>query len=140
MVSKLASLHFELIGLAVAEVAEDETDQPNRSDVGMDGRDETADSRTQEEVCFGSMAEHQGSRDTEQVTGVGGQEPLRDRSRQSEFAVHPEQSGGSTSVGRGKSLALYLNLDDQQSYHARLRRALDSGASGGVPSLPRDRK
>ena len=44
---KLAPLLVELIGLAVAKVAEGETDQPNRSDVGMEWQDERAESTLQ---------------------------------------------------------------------------------------------
>ena len=56
---------------------------------------------------FGFMSEQQRGRGTAQETGVGGQEPARDRPRQGQIRSAHGESGVSTNVGRGKSLALY---------------------------------
>ena len=92
---------FELEVAEVAEVAEDETTNPTQT-VCCHG---WMGGKKQQIRGFGSMSEQQRSRGTAQETGVGGQEPARDRPRQGRICSAHGESGVSTSAGCGESLA-----------------------------------
>ena len=91
---------LESVGLAVAEVAEDETTNLNGLLSWMDGRDEPADSRLR--IHVGAAAESWHS--------------AGDRRRWTVSSVRPTTS---RFVGKARPR---MCTNDQQSYHARLRR------------------
>ena len=101
-VSKLAPLLLELIGLAVAEVAEDEMTSLIRWMSWMDGRDETADEPSSRSSSRVGHSAGDGRRWTEAIARPTTSERIR--------SAHGE-SGMSTSAGCGESLARMCTAD-----------------------------